>query len=40
MDELACVGSSDLGTSNVAVSEPTNFVDIGLKVVLGVGIFD
>jgi hypothetical protein len=40
MDELACAGSSDHGASNVAVSKPTNFIDIGLEVVLGIRTLD
>ena len=40
MDELASVGSGDLESSNAAVGEPTNFVDVGLGVVLGIGALD
>ena len=41
MNELACVGSSDLGASNTAIlGEPTYFVDFGLEVVLRLGCFD
>lgn len=40
MDELAYVGSSDLGASNAAVGELTYFVDFGLEVVLGLETFD
>ena len=40
MDEFTSVGSGNFSSSNAAVGEPTNLVDVGLEVVLGIGSFD
>ena len=40
MNEFSSVGASNFGPSNAAVGEPTNFVDVGLGVVLGIGALD
>jgi hypothetical protein len=40
VDELASIGSGDLGSSNAAVGEPTNLVDVGLEVVFGIRALD
>jgi hypothetical protein len=40
MNEFSSVGAGNFGSSNVAVGEPTNLVDVGLEVVFGIGTLD
>ena len=40
MNEFSSVGAGNFGSSNAAVGEPTNLVDVGLKVVFGIATLD
>ena len=40
MDEFTSVGSGNFSSTNAAVGEPTNLVDVGLEVVFGIGTLD
>jgi hypothetical protein len=40
VDELACSGAGDFRASNSTVGKPTNFVDVGVDVLLCFGPFD
>ena len=40
MNEFSSVGAGNFRSSNAAVGEPTNLVDVGLEVVFGIGTLD